>query len=39
VPLRNGDRVVVKASEHRALFARVQPPEYFYRTLNERLNH
>jgi NAD+ kinase len=39
VPLRNGDRVVVKASKHRALFARVQPPEYFYRTLNERLNH
>jgi NAD+ kinase len=39
VPLRNGDRVRVKASQYRAKFARVQSAEYFYHTLNERLNH
>ncbi len=37
VPLRNGDRVSVRASKHRAKFARVQTPEYFYRTLTRRL--
>ena len=35
--LKNGDRVIVKASQHVALFARVQPPSYFYRTLMSRL--
>ncbi|MCS7055109.1 MAG: NAD(+)/NADH kinase [Thermoflexales bacterium] len=35
--LRDGDRVVVRASEHVAVFARVQPPSYFYRTLMARL--
>ena len=35
--LKNGDRVTVKASQHVALFARVQPPSYFYRTLMSRL--
>jgi NAD+ kinase len=37
VVLRDGDRVTVHASEHVALFARVQPPSYFYRTLMSRL--
>jgi NAD+ kinase len=37
VVLRDGDRVTVHASEHVALFARVQPPSYFYRTLMARL--
>ncbi|MCL6510415.1 MAG: NAD(+)/NADH kinase [Anaerolineae bacterium] len=35
--LKDGDRVIVKASQHVALFARVQPPSYFYRTLMSRL--
>ena len=38
VPLRNGDRVSVRACEHTAHFARLQPPEYFYNTLLRRLN-
>lgn len=35
--LKDGDHVVVRASEHVAVFARVQPPAYFYRTLMARL--
>lgn len=35
--LKDGDRVIVRASEHVAAFARVQPPSYFYRTLMARL--
>lgn len=35
--LRDQDRVVVRASQHVARFARVQPPAYFYRTLMSRL--
>ncbi len=35
--LKDGDRVRVRASEHVAVFARVQPPSYFYRTLMARL--
>jgi NAD+ kinase len=38
VPLKNGDRVVVRASNHRAKFARVQAAAYFYSTLSKRLN-
>jgi NAD+ kinase len=38
VPLKHGDRVVVRASNHRAKFARVQSPAYFYSTLGKRLN-
>jgi NAD+ kinase len=35
--LKDGDRVIVRASDHIARFARVQPPTYFYRTLMSRL--
>lgn len=35
--LNNGDTVTVRAGEHLARFARVQPPTYFYRTLMSRL--
>lgn len=35
--LRDGDVVTVHSSEHVALFARVQPAAYFYRTLMARL--
>jgi len=37
VPLRDGDRVFVRASDHVARFARVQGADYFYRTLQRRL--
>lgn len=37
ITLRDGDRVTVRSSEHVALFARLQPPSYFYRTLMSRL--
>jgi NAD+ kinase len=37
VMLRDGDRVAVQSSKHVALFARVQAPSYFYRTLMARL--
>jgi NAD+ kinase len=37
VVLKNEDRVIVRASDHVAKFARVQPPTYFYRTLMSRL--
>jgi NAD+ kinase len=35
--LADGDRVVVRASPHHALFARVQERTYFYKTLMARL--
>ncbi len=35
--LSDNDRVTVRASEYTARFARVQPPQYFYRTLMTRL--
>jgi NAD+ kinase len=35
--LKNGDKVVVQASNHIARFARVQPPNYFYHTMMSRL--
>ncbi len=35
--LKDGDRVLIRASQHVASFARVQPPSYFYRTLMARL--
>jgi NAD+ kinase len=35
--LTDGDQVVVRASRHQALFARVQEHTYFYRTLMARL--
>jgi NAD+ kinase len=38
VPLRDRDRVVVRASDRVAHFARVQPRSYFYKTLAARLN-
>lgn len=37
VELKSGDQVVVKKSEHLCRLLRVQPPDYFYRTLQERL--
>ncbi len=37
VQLCDGDRVCVRASEHRAQFARLQSADYFYRTLAARL--
>jgi NAD+ kinase len=37
VPLKNGDRIVVRASEHVAKLARIQSADYFYRTLAARL--
>ena len=37
VDLAHGDRVVVRASPHSALFVRTQGRGYFYRTLMERL--
>lgn len=37
ITLKDKDRVTVHASEHVALFARVQPPSYFYRTMMARL--
>ncbi|MCS6774824.1 MAG: NAD(+)/NADH kinase [Anaerolineae bacterium] len=37
VILQDGDRVIVQAGAHCALFARLQPPSYFYRTLMARL--
>ncbi|MCS7061618.1 MAG: NAD(+)/NADH kinase, partial [Anaerolineae bacterium] len=37
VVLNDGDAVIVRAGEHLARFARVQPPTYFYRTLMARL--
>lgn len=35
--LGDGDRVIVRAASHAARFARVQPKNYFYRTLAARL--
>lgn len=35
--LEDGDRVQVRAADHVARFVRVQPPNYFYRTLMARL--
>lgn len=35
--LQDGDVVIVRAGEHGARFARVQPPSYFYTTLMQRL--
>jgi NAD+ kinase len=35
--LENGDRVRICAAEHTARFVRVQPTNYFYRTLVARL--
>ncbi|MFN3704726.1 MAG: NAD(+)/NADH kinase [Thermoflexales bacterium] len=35
--LHDGDVVIVRAGEHDARFARVQPPSYFYTTLMQRL--
>jgi NAD+ kinase len=37
VPLRDGDRVVVRASPYTSRFVRTQERNYFYRTLMERL--
>jgi NAD+ kinase len=37
VELKDEDKVVVKASPHRACFIRMQEPTYFYRTLMARL--
>lgn len=37
VVLQDGDRVTVQAGAHCALFARLQPPSYFYHTLMARL--
>jgi NAD kinase len=36
--LHDGDRVIVEASPHVSRFARVQTPDYFYRTLMDRLD-
>jgi NAD+ kinase len=36
-PLRSGDEVVVRRSEHRALFARMGHRSYFYTALSDRL--
>lgn len=38
VSLRDGDRVVVKASPNIARFARLRPPSYFFSTLIPRLS-
>ncbi len=35
--LHDGDEVIVRAGEHNARFARLQPPSYFYSTLMQRL--
>lgn len=35
--LQDGDRVVVQACPYTALFARIQPQNYFYRTMMSRL--
>jgi len=37
VELQDEDRVIIKASPHRACFIRMQEPTYFYRTLMARL--
>jgi NAD+ kinase len=37
-PLRDGDAVAVRASEHSAGFVRLQDPGYFYRNLTSRMN-
>jgi NAD+ kinase len=37
VPLRDGDRVIVRASPYTSRFVRTQERNYFYRTLMERL--
>lgn len=37
VDLQNGDQIAVQASAHSARFARLQPRNYFYRTLVDRL--
>ena len=36
-PLCDGDRIIVEAGPHTARFVRVQEPNYFYRTLMERM--
>jgi len=38
VPLHDGDRVEVTASEHTVHFVRLQEPDYFYRNLTSRMN-
>jgi NAD+ kinase len=37
MPLRDGDRVVVKRSPHAARFVRLNPPGFFYSALERRL--
>lgn len=36
-PLDDGDRVIIEAGPHSARFVRTQDPNYFYRTLMERM--
>lgn len=38
VPLQDEDQVIIRASEHSTLFARLQDPGYFYRNLTSRMN-
>jgi len=38
VPLQDEDHVVVRASEHSTLFARLRDPSYFYQNLTSRMN-
>ncbi len=38
IPLLDGDQVLVKASENRVHFVRLQEPDYFYRNLTSRMN-
>lgn len=37
IDLRDGDRVMVASSPHKACFVRIQPRSYFYQTLMDRL--
>jgi NAD+ kinase len=36
-PVESGDEIEIRASEHRALFARLRPPAYFYDALARQL--
>ena len=38
IPLQDQDQVLVKASENRLHFVRLQEPDYFYRNLTSRMN-
>jgi NAD+ kinase len=38
INLEDEDQVVVRASEHRVHFVRLQDPDYFYRNLTSRMN-